>query len=351
MQVHRTPQRSGFTLIEVLVVIAIIGLLMALLLPALSMVREAANRMQCANNIKQIGIAVLAFESSNQRFPANIRSTQGFRQGWITQILSNLERTPVRDLYNYDFGWHNPENATATASTIDTFVCPSAPFRFKDGNPDIAGYPSSWPQTQSLATSDYASFVAVPKWLRDAGIVDTDGEGFMAQIRGTRTEPVKRGEIIDGISKTVILGESAGRPAIYRDRKLIGKLPDDKINGGGWPRPASDILLKGYGGNDGTNDLPGLKAMNVVNGHRLGNAWAEGLGVPKFSFTGPSGQTVQVEVGTFGTSEVYSFHSGGSNMMFGDGAVQFVDENIDIKVLARLITIAGNEISGLDSEP
>ncbi len=107
MIVSRRARRGGFTLIELLVVIAIIGLLMALLLPALGMVREAANRMSCANNMKQVGVAILGFEASNQRFPANIRSSQGFRQGWVTTILSNLEKSSVAELYNYDFGWHN----------------------------------------------------------------------------------------------------------------------------------------------------------------------------------------------------------------------------------------------------
>lgn len=351
MIVSRRARRSGFTLIELLVVIAVIGLLMALLLPALGMVREAANRMSCANNMKQVGVAVLAFEASNQRFPANVRSSTGFRQGWVTTILSNLERAAVAELYNYDFGWNNPENSTATSTTLEMFICPSAPFRFKDGNPDIAGFPGSWPATQVLATSDYASFVLVPTWLRTSGLVDTDGEGFMAQIRGARTEPVKRGEIIDGVSKTLILGESAGRPALYRDdRKQKGKLPDNKINGGGWSRPASDILLKGFGGNDGTRDLPGPKAMNAVNGHEMGNTWTVGTGVPKYSFTGPSGTAVQVDIGTFGTNELYSFHSGGSNMMFGDGSVQFMDQNIELRLLARMITIAGNEVVNQKSE-
>ncbi len=173
----------------------------------------------------------------------------------------------------------------------------------------------------------------------------------MAQIRGARTEPVKRGEIIDGLSKTVVLGESAGRPALYRDnRQMKGKLPENKLNGGGWSRPASDIALKGFGGNDGTRDIPGTKAMNAVNGHELGNAWTLGSGVPRYSFTGPSGTAVQVDIGTFGTSELYSFHSGGSNMLFGDGSVQFLDENIELRILARLITIAGNEIAGLANE-
>jgi prepilin-type N-terminal cleavage/methylation domain-containing protein len=90
MIVSSRARRGGFTLIELLVVIAIIGLLMALLLPALGMVREAANRMSCANNMKQVGVAILGFEASNQRFPANIRSSQGFRQGWVTTVQLRL---------------------------------------------------------------------------------------------------------------------------------------------------------------------------------------------------------------------------------------------------------------------
>ena len=349
-------QRSGFTLIELLVVIAIIGILMALLLPALNMVREAACRTQCANNMKQVGIALLAYEGENGNFPANIRSSTGFRLGWVLWLLPHLEQTGVYNQYNYDLGWNSLPNSTAMGNPLGTFICPSAPGQhFMDGNPDITGYPGTWAATRLYATSDYGSFIGVGKFMQDAGITTTWGEGFMAQIKGNRTNPVKRAEIIDGLSKTAVLAESAGRPQIW----LSGKAGEDPgtaivtgaiVNGGGWGRPATDIYVKGYGGNNGTRDLPGIQAMNVTNGHRIGTQWTVGSGPPNYTFTGPTGQTGTVDYGTVGTSEIYSFHSGGSNFLFGDGSVTFVDKAIDINLLAKLVTIAGQDAATLPSD-
>ena len=329
---------------------------MALLLPALGMVREAAARTQCANNMKQVGIAILAYEGEQQTFPANIRSSTGYRLGWVLWLLPHLEQTPIYNQYNYDLGWNSPPNSTACNTPLATFICPSAPSAHPlDGNPDVANYTTVWNNARYYATSDYASFIGVHQFMQDAGLTTTWGEGIMAQITGNRTTPVQRREIIDGVSKTVMLAESAGRPQIWRSGKALGDpgsavATGDIVNGGGWCRPATDILLKGYGGNNGTHDLPGIQAMNVTNGFKIGTAWTVGSGPPNYSFTGPSGQTGTVDLGTIGTSEIYSFHSGGSNMLFGDGAVTFVDKTVDINLLAKLITISGQDAATLPVE-
>lgn len=348
--------RSGFTLIELLVVIAIIGILMALLLPALNMVREAASRTQCANNMKQVGVALLAYEGEQGNFPANIRSSTGFRLGWVLWLLPHLEQQPVYNMYNYELGWNSPENSTACNTPLATFICPSAPSaHLLDGNPDVANFTTVWTTRRWYAASDYASFIGVGKFMKDSELTTTFGEGFMAQIKGDRVNPVKRSEILDGLSKTVVLGESAGRPRLYRGKKPLDDpaasvLTGDIVNGGGWCRPATDILVKGYGGNNGTNDLPGTQAMNATNGFRIGTQWTVGSGIPNYTFTGPTGKTGTVDLGTTGTSELYSFHLGGSNMLFGDGSVNFIDQNVDINVLAKLVTIAGQDIQSIPTE-
>lgn len=345
---RRLQGRAGFTLIELLIVIAVISLLVALLFPTVGMVREAAGRTQCSNNMKQIGVALFSFETDHLHFPGNIRNSVGYRQGWTTWLLPHLEQKNIYDIYNYELGWHSPENTTATRIPLDVFVCPSSPSpRLLDGNPDLADYPASWSSTQHVAATDYSSFIGVPKFLYDAGLTTNYGEGFMAQVKDPRTQPVTRGEIRDGLGKTLVLAESGGRPQIWRSGKKVGKYPDRLLNGGGWARPASDILLKGFGGNDGVNDLPGPRAINATNGHELGSQWTVGRGRPDFEFTGPNGQTVTVAIGTTGTSEVYSFHPGGAHFLYGDGSVHFHDQGMDIQVLANLITIDGGEMQSI----
>src|SRR4051794_8904446 len=101
------PRPQGFTLIELLVVIAIIAVLMALLIPAVQKVRESANRTQCANNLKQIGIAVHAYHDANKLFPDNVRPAIGksIRVRWFTKLLPFLEQQTLYSAYNPELQW------------------------------------------------------------------------------------------------------------------------------------------------------------------------------------------------------------------------------------------------------
>src|SRR5882724_13136717 len=120
--------RIGFTLIELLVVIAIIGVLMALLIPAVQKVRESANRTQCANNLKQIGIAVHAYHDANKVFPDNVRPTGGkIRVRWFTKVLPFLEQSTLYNAYNSDLNWSDPVNLPVTSTKLAVATCPSAP--------------------------------------------------------------------------------------------------------------------------------------------------------------------------------------------------------------------------------
>jgi prepilin-type processing-associated H-X9-DG protein len=136
-------------------------------------------------------------------------------------------------------------------------------------------------------------------------------------------------DVTDGLSHTIMLAESAGRPFIFQKGKLVSEdVLNNHQNGGGWSRPASDVTLHGSL-NDGTA-LGGPCPMNCTNGE----AYPTYNVAPWFSE---------------GTSEIYSFHAGGANFVFGDGSVHFLAENIDIRMLARLIARNdGLTISGVD---
>jgi prepilin-type processing-associated H-X9-DG protein len=130
----------------------------------------------------------------------------------------------------------------------------------------------------------------------------------------------KFAEIRDGLSNTILIAESAGRPAVWRRGLKIDDVTKVRVNGGGWCRPASDYALDGSSA-DGTT-FPGPCAINCTNG--------EDIGSEKFPYPAPYGSN--------GTGETYAFHSGGANVLFADGSVHFLQEKIDIRVFARMVT-------------
>jgi prepilin-type N-terminal cleavage/methylation domain-containing protein/prepilin-type processing-associated H-X9-DG protein len=354
-QSNHVQVRRGFTLIELLVVIAVIAILVSLLLPAVQSARESARRSQCQNNLKQLGLAIHNFHDTKKKLPSSGRPTAAstIRVGSQIFLLPYIEQKVLWDQYDTDYGWFDAKNLPVTSLRLGTFECPSSPKNNNtlDHNPD--GYSGTGPWNGIVAVGDYGPSLGVAAELAsyanaqsttanpitivgssaDTSKGSTVTNGFMP-----KNSSLTLGDITDGLSNTVAVWESAGRPFVYRrGTQVSNDLTVAHLNGGGWSRAASDILLMGSN-KDGTL-LPGSTPASAVyinrtNGFNHGNDPYTGTGYMSPNAGG-------AVYGTEGSSQPYSFHNSGLNVLFGDGSVRFLDEDISIAIAAALTTRNG----------
>ena len=196
-----TTERRGFTLIELLVVIAIISTLIGMLLPAVQKAREAAARISCANNLKQIGLAMHHYESIHEKLPP-MRLGPG-RATWAVVMLPFIEQD---NLYRqWALGWsYYDQNVTARTSTVRSYFCPSRRASSGTGTLSISGdTPSNGPGTPfySGATGDYAVVI-------DAnGLFNTGGMGMTQNGPFVLDASTRFADFTDGLSNTLLVGE------------------------------------------------------------------------------------------------------------------------------------------------
>jgi prepilin-type N-terminal cleavage/methylation domain-containing protein/prepilin-type processing-associated H-X9-DG protein len=340
MSHHHSKSRNGFTLVELLVVIAIIGTLVALLLPAIQSAREAARRTSCTNNLKNLGIAILNFHDSHRKLPTSNRApgvVNSPRFAWATLLLPYFEEQNTFDRYDFAKNWSYPTavapkatpNFQIVGTRLTVFECPSVPEDARlDGDLQYwsQGF-ADWNASRCAAPADYVPFTQVEQRLADLSLVDNVSDKTGMMIRNT-VATLKH--VTDGTSKTIMLAESAGRPYVYRKSGRVGDLATNRVNGGGWCRPASEIGLDGSS-YDGTS-FPGPCAINCANGEDYLKGGSDDKGIVPLAF-----------YGTNGTSETFAFHPSGANILFGDGSVHFLAEQIDIRIYAALVTRKGQE--------
>jgi prepilin-type N-terminal cleavage/methylation domain-containing protein/prepilin-type processing-associated H-X9-DG protein len=311
-----SSRRDGFTLIELLVVIAIISVLIGLLLPAVQKVRAAAARASCENNLKQIGLALHNFHDAVGHLPNNIRpsAVNSVRVRWVTFLLPFFEQDNAYHAYNQADNWSSPTNLPVTSQQQRIFICPATPDPGRlDGDPSIGWSPI-------VACGDYSGFYGVDPRLQALGLVTFSGVdcgGF------SETTLLRFADFTDGLSNTILVTESAGKPDLYQAGRLVGTPTTAYVQGGGWSRPASEIALLSGSSPDGTI-LPGPCGINCTNGQQV------------TTYPDPFW-------GVNGTGQIYGFHTGGVNALFADGSVHFISQTIPINTLAALITRNGGE--------
>jgi prepilin-type N-terminal cleavage/methylation domain-containing protein/prepilin-type processing-associated H-X9-DG protein len=354
-------RRRAFTLIELLVVIAIIAVLIALLLPAVQSAREAARRMQCTNNLKQIGLALHNYYDVNSVFPMGASS--GMRDLGQYQAKQNLSahvallpflgETPVYNSFNFNWGCEDSSTVlcyqiqrTAQTSQIKAFLCPSDPFAGKSNNNGTSNTNNYY---ACIGTTTYYAVVG------DTGIAtlkNTESSGLFAFQRSYGLQ-----NCTDGTSNTVAFSEAlVGNPSQTKRQKNIGV---NNVTG----FPTGALLLDASSAP--TLLIQAIKTCTKAwesGSHNVdtqrGQNWAHGaMAFTLFNTLVPPNNTQDQWTHCSNTgsgslsvfSNADSWHSGGVNVLLGDGSVRFFKESTNQRIWWALGTKAGGEIISSDS--
>lgn len=401
MGIDRKKRRVGFTLIELLVVVAIIAVLIALLLPAVQQAREAARRAQCANNLKQIGLAIHNYNDAYGMMPPQqpwkASNLCGVSGGWLSSkvfILPFMDRSQVYDMMNFNtdagsFGVRNSRgNGTAGVTVIASFVCPSESVRFDSHSSFSGGL------TGPAGNCNYGANVGFPPSVRGINLSDRSPYDLTANLFGGSLPPkpnglvsvqysgfyefcglpglnvaafdtnVRGADVQDGLSKTAAFTEALVVDPSTMDfttftskigpsnrRVFFGDAAGSTVSDGMTVQEAIDVC----------HNIATANKFMVWDGvmpFYKGSSWSHGrfaASSDPIHFVMPpndascafnSLSAVYGNGAQNGLHTASSEHPGGVHVLMGDGAVHFVGNNVDIAIWAALATRSGSETTG-----
>jgi prepilin-type N-terminal cleavage/methylation domain-containing protein len=325
----KISNRKAFTLIELLVVIGIISVLIGLLIPAVQKVREAAYRLKCANNLRQLGIGLLNRETFAGDLPP---AYVGNKWNWRHELLPFIEQEKVFKRINQDKPWYDGENLSVVAmAKIGEFECPSVSVR-----PDVRflfpqGASAPIELERSLPTADYEVVCGIePNQYKL--VMNTDNinkEDLLKKTRGAMiaTVPTKLDQFLDGSSQTILISESVGRPDFYGPSRMVTRFGKYSASQGQttascWADTSGPYVLDLGLPTDTKDGQPLIPSDNLGKGPGM-----PGKGI---------GETTN-------KSQPYSVHTGGFQAIFADGSTRFFRTSMQWNQVLPLFTIQGGE--------
>ena len=308
---RRRTNRSGFTLVELLVVIAIIGILVALLLPAVQAAREAARRMSCSNNMKQMGIGLHNYHDTYKVLPYGWDNRGRL---WSALLLPYIEQGPLHDTLlpqesgpgNWDFD--GSPNEAACGTILSVYICPSSPNSRPVTNDGIPGrVPCSYLGNAGTESSaDDTSGIINPPGPKSLEMLVQNGI-FSACLT------IKLADVLDGLSNTVAIGEAPTDPNFVKDGQSMDH----------WYIGSPQVDPCGCNGGTGGTEFSEAVGTAVVPMNL------------RFNDPAADGRLMELSFG--------SYHPGGAMFTLSDGSVQFFAETMDFAVYQAVFTRNGGE--------